>query len=757
MISECGLRNEVMKFEIRIWNQAKALYCPAGYLFLALLVFLTPAIGWAHDVGITKTRLIQKSEKSYVLEADVTQPLVWAIKAPIFPKRFQVSPLEYVKQSGFMIVQATVTTRGAPLSPEDEILLPWMRNGAAVTAQWFDGSVHQGLFLRSLEGIQVPIRLLMPVVQPLDEICTEHFAAGLRHLTFHWLHLLFVGVLALLAPFRQLFKGLLYYLFGQAFSLVAADVGLSGLDLLFADILGIILVFLLARAVVKELPISRYFPLIFLFGLLHGLSYAQALASLELAGNQKIAALFMFDLAIDTGQFAVAGLSWLMAGFFGRMKKWRKAAAYTAGALSVAMLMALFQGHVMAGKTDVLNFNNSRITTRFTLPVSQKTQTGGQKPRGARRMTTPVMAYLSVAPYEVRLEILIRTRAAVQFLGVKDKGMDSISEASLNPVKNGILKLVKEANPVSIDGQPAEPVLTRADFVTLGPAGVIVGNKPVKKIPDQGIIGLTLVYETPNLADEVVLDWRLFSRTVKTVEAATTDPFGSAAMILSPNKNMLRWKSRLSGYRVPVIGEIAVEREKLPIPSLLLFLAALGFFLSSLRKKKSLLKRPILLSVAGLAFVLYPFVRFPADIPMVSRRPPPMERTSIILDGLLTNVYRAFDVRDENRVYDRLAMSVMGDQLTRIYLENRKSLEFENRGGARANVDDLKILSVKGVERGEEGAFIADTVWIVSGSVSHFGHTHYRRNKNRARVTFAADGKAWKIKDIELIEEERLL
>lgn len=134
-----------------------------------------------------------------------------------------------------------------------------------------------------------------------------------------------------------------------------------------------------------------------------------------------------------------------------------------------------------------------------------------------------------------------------------------------------------------------------------------------------------------------------------------------------------------------------------------------------------------------------------------------MERTSTILDGLLTNVYRAFDVRDENRVYDRLAMTVTGDQLTQIYLENRKSLEFEDRGGARANVDDLEILSVKGVERGEKGAFIADTVWTVSGSVSHFGHTHYRRNKNRARVTFVADGKVWKIKDIELIEEERLL
>jgi hypothetical protein len=95
--------------------------------------------------------------------------------------------------------------------------------------------------------------------------------------------------------------------------------------------------------------------------------------------------------------------------------------------------------------------------------------------------------------------------------------------------------------------------------------------------------------------------------------------------------------------------------------------------------------------------VLYPFVSFPVDLPWVSQWKPSAERTSVILDGLLTNVYRAFDVRDENRVYDRLAMSVTGDQLTQIYLQNRQSLELENRGGARANVDEVDILAINKV------------------------------------------------------------
>jgi hypothetical protein len=123
----------------------------------------------------------------------------------------------------------------------------------------------------------------------------------------------------------------------------------------------------------------------------------------------------------------------------------------------------------------------------------------------------------------------------------------------------------------------------------------------------------------------------------------------------------------------------------------------------------------------------------------------------------LTNVYRAFDVRDESRVYDRLATSVVGGQLEQIYLENRKALALENRGGAQASVDEVEVLSVNQVTASEEGGFIADAVWNVSGSVSHFGHTHYRRNKNRALVTFMQDGDSWKIRNIELIEEQRVL
>ena len=723
---------------------------------IGCLLLLGAGNALADDVGITKARLIQKSERSYVLEADVTRMLVWAIKAPIFPDRFQVSDLSYISQAGWIVVQATATTTGKALSPEDEILLPWMRNGTAMTVQWQDGSLQQGLFLRSLEGIHVPMRLLMPTSQSLSDIVREQVTVGLRHLTFAWVHILLVGILVCAAPSRGVFSLLLAYTFGQGVSLVLTDLGLPGFDLLLTDILGLILIFLLARAAAHRSSVQPFFPLLFFFGLLHALAYAQELTALNVNPQFKTPALFMFNLTVDIGHYLVALLLLFAARSVEKLPHWRKAASTAIGALSVALLVVMFQQHVMAGKTQMLA-GDGRIATSYSLPVSQNPMSGGQRPRGARRLTSPVMGYLTVEPNEIRQELLIQARAAVQFLGIDDTGKFSIPIQSLEPVKQGILAVAQESNPVFIDGQPADPVLVRADFVTLGPAGVFVRPEPVPESLDNGIIGVSLVYETKEMADEVLIDWHLFSKTVPRIEATTTDPFGGATMILSPDTNRWVWKARLSGYRVPVIENIPVEKRSLPAVSIALFVVAAGLYIRARLRKKGWVAKPVLVGMALLGFGLYPFVSFPVEVPWVTRWTPSVDRSAIILEGLLTNVYRAFDVRDESRVYDRLAMSVTGGQLAQIYLQNRRSLELENRGGARANVDKVEILSIESVRRSKAKRFVADAVWTVSGSVSHYGHTHYRRNKNYALVTFVTDGNLWKIQGIELIEEKRLL
>jgi hypothetical protein len=502
------------------------------------------------------------------------------------------------------------------------------------------------------------------------------------------------------------------------------------------------------------MEIARFVPLLILYGLLHGLAYAQEISILELSPHHSIPALFMFNLGIDLGHFAVAVLLAVLQKYWKEMAVLRLFLGYVVGAISLASMVLLFQEHVMTGRTDVLGLETIQSQTQFSLPASPNQQAGGQRPRAAGRLTNPVVNYLSIKPYEVRQEILMQARAAVQFLGADDRGMGGIPVESLEAIKGGILDLFRQNNSIRINGQVSEPVLVRADFVTLGPAGVELREEPVSESLDDGIIGLTLVHETSGLADAITLRWDLFSPQVPQVESTTVDPFGGESMILSSDRNELRWKRRLSGFRVPVVEEIAVEKQRLPLVSLGLFVITLGIILN---RGKAVAGRKTLLSLTCIGLTLYPFLRFPVSLPLVSQWTPSPDRTAMILEDLLTNVYLSFEVRNEDDVYDRLAVSVTGNQLTKIYLDSRRSLEFENRGDARASVEEVEILAVDEVQRAEESGFIADTRWTVAGSVSHFGHTHYRRNRYHALVTFDVVRNTWKIRQIELIEEKRLL
>ena len=123
---------------------------------------------------------------------------------------------------------------------------------------------------------------------------------------------------------------------------------------------------------------------------------------------------------------------------------------------------------------------------------------------------------------------------------------------------------------------------------------------------------------------------------------------------------------------------------------------------------------------------------------------------------LLVNIYRAFDYRTEEAIYDRLAISATGDQLALIYLQHRSAMEIENRGGARASVDDVEILEIDDI-RPWEGGLSLRASWMVSGSVNHFGHIHYRKNQYKALIQLASQDGALKIKEIEVEMEERVL
>ena len=331
-----------------------------------------------------------------------------------------------------------------------------------------------------------------------------------------------------------------------------------------------------------------------------------------------------------------------------------------------------------------------------------------------------------------------------------------IPVAAQEGFKEEIQDTVNSASFLYVDGALAHPAETITNFVSLSRGGVTIRESPVDEQIHESIIGITLVYDVEIFPDSIFMDWSLFSETIPFIEASAVDPHGAFSTMLSPGANTLSWKSRLAGFRVPAIEAIAVETQAQPLLSVLVFLCIIVFMVYLALSKRQFSIRPWMTAILIAGFLAYPFVRMKLDLPFLTQGKPSAEKAGVLMNDLLSNVYRAFDRRNESDVYDRLAISVSGDQLTEIYMQNRQSMALESRGGARAKVDEVNIQELMDIRRVEDRGYVADTRWTVSGSVNHFGHTHYRQNQYRALVSFGIDGNSWKISDIEIIDTRRL-
>ena len=131
------------------------------------------------------------------------------------------------------------------------------------------------------------------------------------------------------------------------------------------------------------------------------------------------------------------------------------------------------------------------------------------------------------------------------------------------------------------------------------------------------------------------------------------------------------------------------------------------------------------------------------------------ERLTQLVGNILHNVYRAFDYRGENVIYDVLEKSVSGELLTDIYLETQKGLELANQGGARVKVKTTEVSNAELVARDGNRLTIA-SAWSVSGSIGHWGHIHQRTNAYRANLEISEIEGVWKLTGLEILEEQRL-
>lgn len=413
----------------------------------------------------------------------------------------------------------------------------------------------------------------------------------------------------------------------------------------------------------------------------------------------------------------------------------------------------------------IIDFRYLGLAAKLNLDWQDPWYSRFDNPNLKRHHKSALMSYLYIEPYEVRHEILARVKDMENWMDLGLHNDDYIELDELEPLKQRIAEFLLTKNPVKIDDQSVNPILDRSNYVKVSLTGIQLLEKPERLEVSTAIVGVILTYLTDKLPQQVTVDWELFHQQIERIPATATDPAGPFAGYITKDDNVFSWTNYLKKYKVPTVDQVLVKDSlgelKIPVISILCALVILVLLWQLRLRQRS--QRPTRSLYAGIVIVLvaaviaFPYVSISIARPALMATDLNDEQSQVLLQAMLKNVYRAFDFREEQDVYDKLALSVEGDLLADIYLQNRKSFSVQKAGGAQAKVKDVEIINAKAKRTDSDSlAYQIDARWTASGTVGHWGHIHVRKNYYDAVVTVQADLENWKITKLELLEEKRV-
>lgn len=367
-----------------------------------------------------------------------------------------------------------------------------------------------------------------------------------------------------------------------------------------------------------------------------------------------------------------------------------------------------------------------------------------------RQYYAPMSGFIYIEPFEVRKEIILRPKDLQSWidLGLEDK--ETIPVDKQADIKQKVIDFLSDHLPVMIDDKPVKGQLDRINFLqrTLT-RSTVVDNQ--EQDLNSATLGIIYSFPTDGLPKKVTMKWDLWNKQITEIAAAAVDQAGPFQSTLQPDWDVLEWQNYLKNPKIPTLIEIIQPPAQYLVYLfwcfLILFTLSILFLIYSFNKKFGFYTQILItmLSITFLSGSIYSYHIRSFDQKIIEQ----------LTADLLHNIYRAFDYREEEKIYDTLNKSVAGDLLTDIYLQTKRSLVLANQGGASAKVKSLELVSTDNLIRQDDG-FSVHTIWNVFGSVGHWGHVHQRSNQYEANLSFRPLDGQWKLTAMEVIQEHRL-
>jgi hypothetical protein len=403
----------------------------------------------------------------------------------------------------------------------------------------------------------------------------------------------------------------------------------------------------------------------------------------------------------------------------------------------------------------IIDFRYLSAPATVTLDWKDPWYTRFESPGLKRHHKSALMSFLYVEPNEVRHEVLARIRDLEEWMDLGLRSADSIEPDEWDGLMARVGAFLLTKNPVAIDGRPAEPVLARANFVTVGLRGIQVVEEPQRLDVSTAILGVILTYATDGMPNEVTVDWELFTDQIQRVPASTIDPAGPFRSFADPDDRIIAWQNHLIDYRAPTVEAVPLgpgQHLRLPVPALALLLLSIGA--GGLAVKPRLLSRKAWIGAAVAGFLGAGLLSSVAvyEIQNPFAGPPDDEAAAKIVAQLASNLHNALQLREESKLQDAIALNVAPQNLDEVLPEARRALAIEIQGGGAARVDSVDDVVVRDIESLDGGGFRALTEWRADASAGHWGHLHQRRMRFSALMEMQPVESAWKLTGLTVVD-----
>ena len=278
----------------------KVLLAAVAFTFTSLLVAhpLAPALLELTEIGSGEVNILWKLPLKTTASSAVT---------PVFPKHCQHTGLvkatieETARITRWQLDCGKAGLVGSTLTINNIIS---SKAVAVLRVTTIDGRSYTKILSGNDNQFEVPAR------QSGAQVFVDYLEFGAKHMLAGWDHLLLVVALTLLVGVnRQLILVVTMFTLGHSATLSLAAIGYGSFPPIVAEVF-IALSIVLAIGVVLDakansLFVKRAWLMALLFGLLHGLGFANALSELGLPQEEVPMALLAFNIGIELAQLAL--------------------------------------------------------------------------------------------------------------------------------------------------------------------------------------------------------------------------------------------------------------------------------------------------------------------------------------------------------------------------------------------------------------------------------------------------------------------